>query len=171
MGLLAGKTTLITGALGIIGKALVAKKAQESLRRSDPTCRTSTKLYALSVLGYGTSALTLLTCPASRRQSGELTEKLGGVDILVNNTAFVTNKAHEEFSIQEYEDEVRINSSAAFVLSRACSKHMKQKKSGKIVDVRARQGHGPRTWAFWNQRQRNRAWRRGVQSRMASFRR
>ena len=47
----------------------------------------------------------------------------------------VVNKPHEEFSIEEYENEVRINSSAAFVLSRACSKHMKQKKYGKIINM------------------------------------
>ncbi len=65
----------------------------------------------------------------------ELAEEVGGIDILVNNAAYVVNKPHEEFSIEEYEDEVRINSSAAFVLSRACSKHMKQKKYGKIVNL------------------------------------
>ena len=60
---------------------------------------------------------------------------MGGIDILVNNAAYVVNKPHEEFSIEEYENEVRINSSAAFVLSRACSKHMKRKKYGKIVNL------------------------------------
>ena len=59
-----------------------------------------------------------------------LAEEVGGVDVLVNNAAFVVNKPHEEFSIAEYEEEVRVNSSAAFVLSRACSTQMKRKKCG-----------------------------------------
>ena len=65
----------------------------------------------------------------------ELADEVGGVDILVNNAAYVVNKPHEEFSIEEYENEIRINSSAAFVLSRACSKHMKRKKYGKIINL------------------------------------
>ena len=44
----------------------------------------------------------------------ELAEEIDGIDILVNNAAYVVNKPHEEFSIEEYENEVRINSSAAF---------------------------------------------------------
>jgi NAD(P)-dependent dehydrogenase (short-subunit alcohol dehydrogenase family) len=64
-----------------------------------------------------------------------LAEEVGGIDILINNAAYVVNKPHEDFSIAEYEDEVRINSSAAFVLMRVCAKHMKAKKAGKIVNM------------------------------------
>ncbi|MEI6797819.1 MAG: SDR family oxidoreductase [Pseudomonadota bacterium] len=64
-----------------------------------------------------------------------LAEEVGGIDILINNAGYVVNKPHEEFSIAEYEDEVRINSSAAFVLMRVCSKHMKAKKAGKIINM------------------------------------
>lgn len=64
-----------------------------------------------------------------------LAEEVGGIDILINNAAYVVNKPHEDFSIAEYEDEVRINSSAAFVLMRVCSKHMKTKKAGKIINM------------------------------------
>ena len=65
----------------------------------------------------------------------QLADDVGGIDILVNNAAFVVNKPHEEFSIEEYEEEVRVNSTAAFVLARACSKHMKQKMYGKIINL------------------------------------
>ena len=41
--------------------------------------------------------------------------------MLVNNAALVIFKKHDEFTIAEYEDQVRVNSSAAFVLSRVCS--------------------------------------------------
>jgi NAD(P)-dependent dehydrogenase (short-subunit alcohol dehydrogenase family) len=40
----------------------------------------------------------------------------GGIDILINNAALIINKPFEEFSLEEYEDQVRVNSSAAFAL-------------------------------------------------------
>jgi NAD(P)-dependent dehydrogenase (short-subunit alcohol dehydrogenase family) len=61
--------------------------------------------------------------------------EVGGFDILVNNAAYVTNKPHKDFSIEHYEDEIRINSSAGFVLARALSTHMKKRRQGRIVFV------------------------------------
>ena len=61
--------------------------------------------------------------------------EVGGIDVLVNNAALVIFKPHEEFTIAEYEDQVRVNSSAAFVLSRVCSQAMKEKRYGKIVNI------------------------------------
>ncbi|MHC2459779.1 NAD(P)-dependent dehydrogenase (short-subunit alcohol dehydrogenase family) [Rhizobium leguminosarum] len=65
----------------------------------------------------------------------KLAEELGGIDVLVNNAAYVHNRPFEDFSIEEYEEEVRINSSVAFVLTRVASRHMKQQKYGKIVNL------------------------------------
>jgi len=138
MGLLTSKTALITGALGTIGKAMVMRYCQEgaSVVASDrPDMQNVDDI--LRPLGSGIRyfGADLNDLPGIEKAVIELAEELGGIDILVNNAAFVVNKLHEEFSIQEYESEIRINSSAAFVLSRACSKHMKQKKSGKIVNL------------------------------------
>ena len=44
------------------------------------------------------------------------------------------NKPFEEFSLEEYEDQVRVNSSAAFALARAVAPAMKGKGYGKIVN-------------------------------------
>lgn len=138
MGLLTGKTALITGALGTIGKALVMRYCEEGakviasdrpdMENVDETLR---KL-GDDVRYFGCD---LNDLAGTEEAVSALAEEVGGIDILVNNAAFVVNKPHEQFSIEEYEKEVRINSSAAFVLSRACSKHMKQKKSGRIINL------------------------------------
>ncbi|MCP2138484.1 NAD(P)-dependent dehydrogenase (short-subunit alcohol dehydrogenase family) [Rhizobium sp. SLBN-94] len=137
MGLLAGKTALITGALGTIGQAMVMRYRQEGanvIASDRPDANDPEGL--LRPLGDGIRyfGADLNDLSGLERAAGELADDVGGIDILVNNAAFVVNKPHEEFSIEEYENEVRINSSAAFVLSRVCSKHMKQKKAGKIVN-------------------------------------
>ena len=58
----------------------------------------------------------------------------GGIDILVNNAALIINKPFESFSLEEYEDQVRVNSSAAFALTRAVAPAMKAKAYGKIIN-------------------------------------
>jgi NAD(P)-dependent dehydrogenase (short-subunit alcohol dehydrogenase family) len=138
MGVLTGKTVLITGALGTIGKALVMRYYEEGavvIASDRPNMENADEI--LSTLGDGLRyfGTDLSDLAGTEKAVSELAEEVGGVDVLVNNAAYVVNKPHEEFSIEEYENEVRINSSAAFVLSRACSKHMKQKKYGKIINM------------------------------------
>jgi NAD(P)-dependent dehydrogenase (short-subunit alcohol dehydrogenase family) len=138
MGVLTGKTVLITGALGTIGKALVMRYYEEGavvIASDRPDMENADEI--LSTLGDGLRyfGTDLSDLAGTEKAVSELAEEVGGVDVLVNNAAYVVNKPHEEFSIEEYENEVRINSSAAFVLSRACSKHMKQKKYGKIINM------------------------------------
>ncbi len=138
MGVLTGKTVLITGALGTIGKALVMRYYEEGavvIASDRPNMENAAEI--LSTLGDGLRyfGTDLNDLAGAEKAVSELAEEVGGVDVLVNNAAYVVNKPHEDFSIEEYENEVRINSSAAFVLSRACSKHMKQKKYGKIINM------------------------------------
>jgi NAD(P)-dependent dehydrogenase (short-subunit alcohol dehydrogenase family) len=138
MGILTGKTAFITGALGTIGQALVARYCEEgaSVVASDRPDMEDVET-RLDKLGKGIRyfGCDLNDLEGSQEAVSALAEEVGGIDILVNNAAFVVNKPHEEFSIQEYEQEIRINSSAAFVVSRACSVHMKRKKYGKIVNL------------------------------------
>ena len=56
-----------------------------------------------------------------------LAARQGGIDILINNAALIINRPFEEFSLQEYEEQVRVNSSAAFALARAVAPAMKAK--------------------------------------------
>lgn len=138
MASLEGKKVLITGALGTLGQALVARFANEGAavfawdRPDAPDAQAALDKIAGGVTFVGGD---LNELSATDAIATALADKVGGFDILVNNAAYVTNKPHEEFTIEHYEDEIRINSSAAFVLSRALSKHMKAKKAGKIVCI------------------------------------
>ncbi|MEU5046873.1 SDR family oxidoreductase [Streptomyces griseorubiginosus] len=135
---LTGKNVLITGALGTIGMALVARYAEEganiiALDRPDaPDPRKVLDGIAQGVRYFGCD---LNDLAGLETKAAALADEVGGIDVLVNNAALVIFKQHDEFTIQEYEDQVRVNSSAAFVLSRVCSKHMKAKRYGKIVNI------------------------------------
>jgi NAD(P)-dependent dehydrogenase (short-subunit alcohol dehydrogenase family) len=56
------------------------------------------------------------------------------ISILINNAALIINRPFEEFSLLEYEDQIRVNSSAAFALTRAVAPGMKSRGYGKVVN-------------------------------------
>lgn len=138
MAQLTGKKVLITGALGTIGRALVGRYAEEgaeviALDRPDAP-------NPQAVLDGIAPGVRYLGCDLNDMAEVEakvtaLADEVGGIDVLVNNAALVIFKQHEEFTLQEYEDQIRVNSTAVFVLSRIVSKHMKQKTYGKIVNI------------------------------------
>lgn len=138
MGQLSGKKVLLTGALGTIGRAMVSRYAQEGAtvialdRPGIATAQETLDQLAKSVRYFGCDLNQLAATEAS---VSTLADEMGGIDILVNNAALVIMKPFEQFSIEEYEDQVRINSSAVFVLARACARSMKERKYGKIVNV------------------------------------
>ena len=133
-----GKNLLLTGALGTVGRAMVARYAEEGatiIALDRPDAENPQALLDGIVKGVRYFGCDLNDLAGTEKAVSTLAEEVGGIDILINNAAYVVNKPHEEFSIAEYEDEVRINSSAAFVLMRVCAKHMKAKKAGKIINM------------------------------------
>jgi NAD(P)-dependent dehydrogenase (short-subunit alcohol dehydrogenase family) len=137
MGNLKGKTVLLTGGLGTLGRAQATKLSAEGAEvivldrpeAKDGSDRAAGLGDRVAFLGCDLNNLN--TAIDSVRQ---VAISRGGVDILINNAALIINKPHEDFSIQEYEDQIRVNSSAAFALTRACEPEMKEKRYGKIVN-------------------------------------
>ena len=133
-----GKNLLLTGALGTVGRAMVARYAEEGatiIALDRPDAENPQALLDGIVKGVRYFGCDLNDLAGTEKAVSTLAEEVGGIDILINNAAYVVNKPHEDFSIAEYEDEVRINSSAAFVLMRVCAKHMKAKKAGKMINM------------------------------------
>ncbi|MEH0628471.1 SDR family oxidoreductase [Streptomyces stelliscabiei] len=135
---LSGKNVLITGALGTIGQALVARYAEEGaniIALDRPDAPDPQKVLDGIAQGVRYFGCDLNDLAGLETHAAALADEVGGIDVLVNNAALVIFKQHDEFTIQEYEDQVRVNSSAAFVLSRVCSKQMRVKRYGKIVNI------------------------------------
>lgn len=138
MAKLAGKRALITGGLGTIGRAMTSRFARAGCHvvvldrpeyNADPSATAS--------LG---EHVTFFGCDLNRLAETEnavraLADASGGFDILINNAALIINKPHEEFSLEEYEDQIRVNSSAAFALARATTAHMKKQRHGRILNL------------------------------------
>lgn len=138
---LTGKTVLLTGALGTLGRAQAERlaRAGATLLLLDRPGATAGGPFAEEIAAaHGVKALyigeDLNDLAAAEKRALELAEAHGGIDILINNAALIINKPFEDFSIAEYEDQVRVNSSAAFALARSVAPAMKAKQYGKIVN-------------------------------------
>ena len=137
MGNLTGKTVLLTGGLGTLGRTQAQKLHAEGARvvvldrpeSEDAEARAAALGARVSFFGCDLNNLAETEAAVIA-----LAEKLDGFDILINNAALIINKPHDEFSLTEYEDQIRVNSSAAFVLTRACTPAMKDRKYGKVVN-------------------------------------
>jgi NAD(P)-dependent dehydrogenase (short-subunit alcohol dehydrogenase family) len=138
---LSGKTALLTGALGTLGqaqaRALAAAGARlflldrPGMKDGDAFAREIAKGAGVQAEYIGQDLGDLAGSEAAVRK---LAADAGGIDILINNAALIINKPFEDFSLEEYEEQVRVNSSAAFALARAVAPAMKGKRHGKIVN-------------------------------------
>lgn len=134
---LTDKTVLLTGGLGTLGRAQAKKLAAEGAhvilldRPNSNNAEADALAIHDKVRFFGCD---LNDLAAAESAVTELAAEVGGFDILINNAALIINKPNEEFTLAEYEDQIRVNSSAAFVLTRACAVAMKQKGYGKMVN-------------------------------------
>lgn len=138
--MLTGKTVLLTGALGTLGRAQARTLAQAGASMvllDRPEATGGDELAAIlrrdhnvraRYVGQDLNDLKVTEATARALAQDE------GIDILINNAALIINRPFEEFSIAEYEDQIRVNSSAAFTLTRAVAPSMKAKGYGKIVN-------------------------------------
>ncbi|MEI3854953.1 MULTISPECIES: SDR family oxidoreductase [Ensifer] len=133
---LQGKVALVTGGLGTLGRAQASKLAAEGaavivLDRPGLEAPGQTESLGENVRFLGCDLNDLARTEQLIRLEAEAS---GGIDILINNAALIINKPFQEFSLAEYEDQIRVNSSAAFAAVRACADMMKRKGRGKILN-------------------------------------
>jgi NAD(P)-dependent dehydrogenase (short-subunit alcohol dehydrogenase family) len=130
-------TVLLTGALGTLGRAqagLLAEAGATMMLLDRAELQDSGSILARE-LGNGARYLgqdlnDLIGAEAAVRTLAEAV----AVDVLINNAAMIINRPFEDFSLAEYEDQIRVNSSAAFALARAVAPGMKSRGYGKIIN-------------------------------------
>jgi NAD(P)-dependent dehydrogenase (short-subunit alcohol dehydrogenase family) len=135
-----GKTALLTGALGSLGRAQALRMAAAGARMLllDRPGHQNGERFAAEVTGAGTPATfvgqDLGDLESAKAAVLALAERVGGIDILINNAALIINRPFMEFSIAEYEEQMRVNAAAAFALSQAVAPGMIGKSYGKILN-------------------------------------
>jgi NAD(P)-dependent dehydrogenase (short-subunit alcohol dehydrogenase family) len=123
---LARKHALITGGLGTIGaafaQAFAAAGAQVTILDRPESAPPG---------GHGWLGVDLNDLAAAQARVAAA----GPFDILINNAALIINKPFEVFSLEEYDEQLRVNSAACFALTRACAPGMKARGWGRIINM------------------------------------
>ena len=138
---LSGKTVLLTGAMGSLGRAQAASLARSGaalVLLDRPDAAQGHDFAAGLAKQSGTKVdyigQDLNDLEASLRRIEALVSEQGPIDILINNAALIVNKPFDDFSMPEFEDQMRVNAAAAFAMVKAVAPGMKTKNYGKIVN-------------------------------------
>lgn len=126
VGDLTGRHALITGGLGTIGAAFVS-----AVSAAGAQVTVLDRPGATAPEGHGWLGVDLDDPAAAEARVAAA----GPFDILINNAALIINKPFEVFSLEEYDQQLRVNSAAAFALTRACAPAMKAKGWGRIINL------------------------------------
>jgi NAD(P)-dependent dehydrogenase (short-subunit alcohol dehydrogenase family) len=137
----AGKCVLLTGGAGSLGRvqaqAFVAEGADLLLLDRPDHPLADEIIATLQRTGSGSARYIgqdLGNLEEARATVARLAAEAGGVDILVNNAAMIINRPFEDFSIAEFEEQMRVNAGSAFALAQAVAPGMKANGHGAIVN-------------------------------------
>ena len=132
---------LLTGALGSLGRAQamhLARAGARLLLLDRPGHELGNNFAAEVVRTTGGTASfigqDLADLEGSKARVQQLATEHNGIDALINNAALIINRPFMEFSLAEYEDQLRVNAAAAFALAQAVAPGMIAKHYGKIVN-------------------------------------
>jgi len=135
---LSGKVAVVTGANTGIGQgialALAAAGADVAAVGRTPAQETVEKVRALGRRAEIISA-DLSTIEPVGRVVDEAVDKLGGVNILVNNAGIIRRNDSLDFTEEDWDAVVDTNLKSVFFLCQAAGRHMVANGGGKIINI------------------------------------
>jgi 3-oxoacyl-[acyl-carrier protein] reductase len=141
MGLLTGKTALITGASRGIGKAIAILFAREgadiaitNIADDDEFRNSVRELEALkvNVKGYVSNAANY---DDSQRVINEIVKDFQKIDVLVNNAGITRDTLLMRMSEEQWDTVIAVNLKSVFNLTKAAIQTMLKQKSGSIINM------------------------------------
>ncbi len=136
---LAGKTVLLTGATGGLGRAIatvLARSGAAVLLSS----RSASELELLAASLPGAGHRSLVADLAEPGAAPSLAGEAGEVDVLVANAGLPASGRLESFSAEQIERALRVNLEAPIQLTRALLEPMRERGSGHLVFVSSLSG-------------------------------
>ena len=136
-----GKTALITGASRGIGKAI----AELYSAAGASVILTATTIDSLTDVAETLPEATLLAADLSDAKQvlqlfEQATAQARHVDIVVNNAGIYQGKPFEQYTLDELDRLMKVNVYAVFQLTQLAVTHMKERGSGKIVNISSTAG-------------------------------
>ena len=149
MGLLTGKTALITGAARGIGKAIALKFAEEgaNVAFTDLVIDENGLATQEEIAAKGVKAKGYASNAADFAQTEEVVklikEEFGSIDILVNNAGITKDGLMLRMSEQQWDAVINVNLKSAFNFIHACVPVMMRQRAGSIINMSSGVGvHG-----------------------------
>ena len=141
MGLLTGKTALVTGAARGIGKAIALKFAQEgaNIAFTDLVIDENGKATEAEIAALGVKVKGYASNAADFAQSEEVVklvkEDFGSVDILVNNAGITKDGLMLRMTEQQWDAVIGVNLKSAFNFIHAAIPVMMRQRGGSIINM------------------------------------
>ncbi|MDR0972777.1 MAG: 3-oxoacyl-[acyl-carrier-protein] reductase [Prevotellaceae bacterium] len=141
MGLLDGKTALVTGAARGIGKAIALKFASEgaNVAFTDIVIDENALNTEREIADYGVKAKGYASNAASFEESAQvvstIVKEFGRIDILVNNAGITRDGLMMRMTEQQWDMVINVNLKSAFNFIHACTPVMMKQRSGSIINM------------------------------------
>jgi len=141
MGLLTGKTALITGAARGIGKAIALKFAEEgaNIAFTDLVIDENGKATEAEIASKGVKAKGYASNAANFSETEEVVkaikEEFGSIDILVNNAGITKDGLMLRMTEQQWDAVIAVNLKSAFNFIHACVPIMMRQRGGSIINM------------------------------------
>ncbi len=145
MGLLQGKTAIVTGAARGIGKAIALKFAQEGANIAFTDLVLNDEMAAgmeatrKEIEAVGVKCLAYAGNAADFTETEEVVKKIkedfGTIDILVNNAGITKDGLMLRMSEQQWDAVINVNLKSAFNFIHACVPIMMRQKNGSIINM------------------------------------
>jgi NAD(P)-dependent dehydrogenase (short-subunit alcohol dehydrogenase family) len=133
-----GRVTIVTGAAQGIGRAYALRFAREGARVVVADLREEqARAVASECSAVGPEALAAKVDVADEESTRALAslvaDRLGRIDVLVNNAAIYFDLDRTENSLAYFNKVLSVNLTGAWLMSRAVERYMKRQRAGKII--------------------------------------
>ncbi|AFL84430.1 3-oxoacyl-(acyl-carrier-protein) reductase [Belliella baltica DSM 15883] len=141
MGLLSGKTALITGASKGIGRAIAIRYAQEGANIAFTYLSSVEKGQALEneLAAFGIKAKGYKSDASNFAAADELVNavvsEFGGLDILINNAGITRDNLLMRMTEDAWDEVINVNLKSCFNTVKAATRTMMKAKAGSIINI------------------------------------
>lgn len=154
-GKLAGKTAIVTGAAGGIGRAIAIRFGQEGAAVVCADIAREGAEETARLVDAGGGSASACVCDVARTEDAEAAtrlavERFGGLQVLVNNAAtFIADGSVAEIPEAEWKRSLDVNLTGAFLMSKHAVPVMASGGGGSIVHIASQLGQVGRKGRTW----------------------